>query len=199
MMRSSLIGCLASALLVGCSGSSGGTPKACDPGVLMDKAHLCPDRLSFGFDQEYNSATYIGQGPRARQSLNVRNGGLEDLIIEGITFTHDPSFAVCDLNTDANKCKRSNGSLVEFVVEMAFPDGGLEPPGTVPGNKSLAVQVEFTPKLAKQYNWTLTVKSNAENRPPADAGCGDDWCFLFSGCGVWPDGGSSCYPRDAGQ
>ncbi len=199
MKRSSLIGCFASALLVGCPGPGPGSSTACDPGSLMDKAQLCPDRLSFGFRQEFNSATFIGQGEQARESLYVRSGGLEDLNIESVNFTHDPAFEVCDLATSATKCKGSDGKLVEFVVSMDFPDGGMEPPATVRGNEHFFVQVLFTPKLPKLYNWTLTVKSNAQNHPPADAGCGDDWCFLFSGCGVSPDGGSSCYPRDAGR
>lgn len=138
----------------------------------MDKPYLCPDRASLGFAQEFGSGTYIGTTPS--NTLSIRNGGLEDLTIESVTFTGAP----------------------EFTVSTAFtqPDGGTQTtlPVTIPGNKNFFIRVLFAPKLAKSYEGMVTVKSNADNRPSPDAGCsGSDWCFPVSGCGVPADGGSS--------
>lgn len=193
-MRRLLIGSLTSLLMFGCHG--GGAQPPCTAGTYTDQAHLCPDRLSLGFDQEYNSATYLGTSPR--NSLSIRNGGTKDLLVESVQFEHDAAFDVCDLSTSTTQCKRGDGSKAEFAVQLAFPDGATAPPSSIAGNKQLIVTVDFTPKLAKQYSFTLHLKTNAENAPPADAGCGDDWCFQVSGCGLSLDGGSSCYPRAAG-
>jgi hypothetical protein len=176
MMRSSLIGSLASLLLLaGCPGpsSSGGF---CDPNNLTDKPALCPDRLSFGFGQEFGSATFVGTS--VPNTLTIRNGGIADLTIESVTLTGAAQFALS--------------------TSLPLPDGGhlLTLPASVPGDQTFFVQFLFTPAQPIAYTGEVTVKSNAANSPPADAGCsGGDWCFHLSGCGVPADGGTSACQR----
>ena len=172
MKRSSIIGSLASLLVFGGLSACSGTPTACDPnGPLLDKAQLCPDRYSLGFAQEFNSGTIIGTSPP--NTLSIRNGGLQDLTIDSLEPTGASQFAVS--------------------YSYDLPDGGTGStlPVSIPGNKHFFIQVLFTPTQSKLYNGLITVKSNAQNAPPPDAGCGSDWCFPMTGCGVPADAGTA--------
>lgn len=182
MKRSSLIGCLASLSLFGCPSASG----PCDPEVLGEKAQLCPDRLSLGFAQEFNSGTFIGTS--VPNSLAVRNGGLEDLTIEEVTLS------ATDCPTTVVKPGEAMRSCPRFSLAAGalLPDGGTDSslPIVIPTYGNYFVTVFFAPTEAKVYSGVLTVKSNSSNTPP-DGGCAGEWCFAVSGCGVRPDGGGT--------
>jgi hypothetical protein len=171
MKRSSLIGLFASLLMLGALGCPDNS-KPCDPNApLKEKAQLCADRLSLGFGMEFGSGTYIGTS--VPNTLSIRNGGLEDLIIDSVSLLGPK----------------------EFAMTVADPDGGTDVPITVPGNEHMFVQLTFAPKAAMFYDGGLVIKSNAENTPAADSTCGGggsgEWCFKVTGCGVPADGGTS--------
>ncbi len=166
MTRSLLIaGCIVVAFA-----ACGNTPKECDPDALMQKAQICPDRTALGFDMEYGSATWIGV--TKTDTFILRNGGVEDLTIQSVGTSGDSAF-------------KFRASWDTDTTDAVIP-GDVK----VRGNKSVAIQIEFTPTQARLYQASLTVESNAQN---------DGTLILkVSGCGVPTDGGvSSCY-RDGG-
>lgn len=165
-----LVGIISASLLVVGAWACGAPPKACDPDALLDKAQLCSDRDSLGFAQEFGSGTFIGQAPI--ESLAIRNGGIADLSLMTITTTGDSEF-------------KYTASWDDMPTDTTIPSTSVK------GNKSVVIQVAFSPKAAKAYSGSITISSNAQNFPSKT--------FNVSGCGVPTDGGTSpCY-RDGGR
>lgn len=88
-------------------------------------------------------------GTRPQESLILRNNGLEDLIIESIEKAGDGAFTLEGPTSDVVKGK-----------ERTF------------------LRVIFAPTEAREYQGTLTVRSNAENAP--------EKVIALSGLGVDP-------------
>jgi len=166
-MRRIVAAALGLGIVVG-FGACGKAPAICDIDNLTKNPQLCPDREGLGFSQEFHSGTFIGQKPV--ETLKLRNGGLGDLNLSGVTIAGDSAFY--------------------YTASWAI-DGGVRGSGTFPavaikGGKTEFIQAEFTPTAAKQYTGTVTVASNAENFATKN--------FAVSGCGVPTDGGRSpCY------
>ena len=149
----------------------GKPPKLCDPDALLQKPQLCVDRDTLGFAQEFNSGTFIGA--TGFEALSIRNGGIEDLKISAATTSGDSQFTY-RASWDDN-----------------FDDATI-PETTVTGNKSVFIEVRFSPNAAKQFKGSLALTSNAENAPMKT--------FEVSGCGIPSDGGTSpCYCLAAGK
>lgn len=147
MQRSILLGSLASLAILSGFSACGKAPVACDADSLMQNAHVCPDRESLGFAQEFNSGTFIGQRPQ--DTIAVRNGGLADLEVSSATISGDPAFTL--------------------TTEPATL------PATIKGNKYFYMRVVFAPTEARAYSAKITVQSNAENAPSREfqvSGCG---------------------------
>jgi len=158
-------------ILVG-FGACGKPPAICDPDNLTKNPQLCPDRDSLGFAQEFHSGTFIGT--KAYETLSMRNGGTDDLVLTNVTISGDSNFKYTASWTD------SSGAPITVTGSGTLAGTSIK------GNQTGFVQVEFSPAAAKQYTGTLTVVSNAENSP--------NKIFAVSGCGVPTDGGSSpCY------
>ena len=63
----------------------------CGRDSLPQKPQLIVDRESLGFGQEFGSATFIGTQPQ--DSIQISNGGLEDLTLSA-TYSGDPAFSI---------------------------------------------------------------------------------------------------------
>ena len=89
-------------------------------------------------------------GTRPQESLIVRNNGLQDLVIESVEQSGDSAFTLDGPTSDVVKGK-----------ERAF------------------LRVIFAPTEAREYEGSITVRSNAENAP--------EKVIALSGLGVDPD------------
>jgi hypothetical protein len=90
---------------------------------------LTPNPLDFG-------NKLVGTAPN--QSLDIYNGGLEDLVLSSVTLSGAPQFT--------------------FYSKPA-------PTDAIEAKKHAFVVVIFTPTAATSYTSTLTINSNAENTP----------------------------------
>jgi len=104
---------------------------------LPVKPQLKLDRSSIGFGQEFGSGTFVGTSPQ--QSIQITNGGQQDLVISGTTLTGDPAFT-------------KNGPSTT----------------TLKSNEQTFVQLIFTPTAAGNFSAKLNIASNAENAPSQD-------------------------------
>ncbi len=104
---------------------------------LPVKPQLKLDRSSIGFGQEFGSGTFVGTSPQ--QSIQITNGGQQDLVISGVTLTGDPAFT-------------KNGPSST----------------TLKSNEQTFIQLIFTPPAAGPYTAKLTIASNADNAPSQD-------------------------------
>ncbi len=171
MKRSTIVAAVSITLIFVSFAACGKAPKVCDPDSLLSKAQLCTDRDSLGFGQEFGSGTFIGTD--VPESLSIRNGGIAPLNISAVTTSGDSQFRYIaswdDNSTD-----------------------GMIPATTVPGNKTVFIQVFFKPTQAKAYTGSLVITSDAENAPTKT--------LAVTGCGVPTDGGTSpCYCKPAGR
>jgi hypothetical protein len=116
------------AIFIGLAGCGKGAPD------LPQAAQLLTDRDSLGFGQENGSGTYVGTS--TANSLQLENQGLDDLVINSVDLSGDPSFTV-------------TGPDVTTVVS-----------GT-----SALVTVYFTPDHAGTFEGTLTITSNDAKSP----------------------------------
>ena len=107
---------------------------ACGKPSLPQKPQLLADRDSLGFGLEYNSATFIGTRPQ--DSIQISNGGLDDLIITSTTLSGDPVFTI---------------------------EGPLKT--TIKGKETTFIRVVFAPTAEKEYKGEILIVSNAENAP----------------------------------
>lgn len=181
MSRLSIILTLTSAALCASCGP-GSTGTACAKDVLLPKAQLCFDREGLGFGQEFGSATLIGTKPI--ETLALRNGGIEDLVITSADISGDSAFKLIrawDNHSNIVPPPKVRGN---YLVQA---DGGLFNTGYVPpAREGATLSVEFAPTAAKQYLAQVTVNTNSQNRPT--------FVFQISGCGLPADGGTSpCY------
>jgi hypothetical protein len=192
MKRPLAIGCVASLVIVTGFSSCGKAPGVCDPGVYLDTPQLCSDQASLGFGLEFRTGVTIGTAPQ--RTIDIRNGGTANLVVESASRTGDGAF-------------RSD-------LGYELPDGGQGStlPATIRGGDHLFIRVIFTPTQPIPYSGQIAVRSNAgpeaigamldvaaasgftavltANRNQPDGG----FVFLLSGCGVPPDGGTSpCY------
>jgi hypothetical protein len=196
MKRPLAIGSLASAAIIIGFSACGKPPSLCDVGYYLDTPQLCASNASLGFGLEFRTGTIIGTSQP--NTLDLRNGGLADLVVESVTRTGDSAFT--------------------SSLSYDLPDGGSTStlPTALQAGKHLYVQVLFAPTQARAYSGLITVRSNsgpeairnlldaaaangftavlAANQGQPDGG----FAFLLSGCGVPADGGASpCY-RDGG-
>ena len=127
MNRPLLIGCLASLLILTGFSSCGKPPEVCDVGYYLSTPQLCPDVSSVGFGQEFRTGTIIGTRPQ--NSIDVRNGGTADLVVDSVTRTGDSAFS--------------------HDLIYTLPDGGsgTSVPATIPGGKHLFLRVVFAPNF----------------------------------------------------
>jgi hypothetical protein len=112
--------------LVGCSRSN--------PPVTPQ---LVVNREMVGFGTESGLATYIGQVPQ--DSLDIKNGGSQDLVISGFSLAGDNAF-----------------TYVTSATPLPF---------TVAGLQHTVVSFYFRPTAARMYSATFTITSNATNTP----------------------------------
>ncbi|MBS1149917.1 MAG: putative lipoprotein [Myxococcaceae bacterium] len=98
---------------------------------MPQKPQLIVDRESLGFGQEFGSGVYIGT--MKTDSIQIQNGGLEDLKIESAAYTGDQAFV---------------------------PEGPLKL--TLKGKETTFIRVLFTPTAEKVYNGSILIVSNAE-------------------------------------
>jgi len=103
----------------------------CGKESLPQKPQLIVDRESLGFGQEFGSGVYIGT--MKTDSIQIQNGGLEDLKIESAAYTGDQAFV---------------------------PEGPLKL--TLKGKETTFIFVLFTPTAEKVYNGSILIVSNAE-------------------------------------
>lgn len=153
MKRSLLVVCVSVlGILSGCEASDsvcGFLPDGGkgDPDVLTSAPQACADRQSLGFAREFNSGTFIGTKPV--DTLSIRNGGVQDLVINTATYSGDPAFTVT-----------TQPPMV---------------PATIKGNKYFYMQVAFAPTEARLYTGKITVQSNGAQNPERIfeiSGCG---------------------------
>jgi hypothetical protein len=97
---------------------------------------LITNRDLVGFGTESGLATYVGTSPQ--DSLDIKNGGVEDLIISNYSLSGDSAFTYA---------------------------ASQQPPVTVRGLQHTFVTFYFTPTAATTYNATFTITSNAANAP----------------------------------
>lgn len=146
-MKRTLLAALTSVAILSGFAACGKPPVTCDPDYYTQNPQVCTDRDSLGFALEFGSGTFIGTAPQ--DTLLIRNGGLDNLVISSVTPSGDSAFTV--------------------TTEPASL------PATVGGNKNFFLRVVFAPTEAKLYNGKITVQSNAENSPTKEftlSGCG---------------------------
>lgn len=107
---------------------------ACGKESMPQKPQLAVDRDSIAFGVEFGSGTYVGTAPQ--ESLMISNGGLENLILSGVSLAGDKEFTI---------------------------DGPLK--SELKGKERTYLRILFAPKQVKSYSATLTINSNAENTP----------------------------------
>jgi hypothetical protein len=103
----------------------------CGKESLPQKPQLVVDRESLGFGQEFGSGVFIGTSKT--DSIQISNGGLEDLKIESAAYTGDQAFVV---------------------------EGPLKT--TLKGKETTFIRVFFTPKAEMVYTGSILLVSNAE-------------------------------------
>lgn len=101
---------------------------------LPQAATLQTDRDSLGFGQENGSGTYVGT--TGRNSLQIENQGLDDLVIQSVDLSGDDAFS------------------------MEGPDVT-----TVISGTSALVTLYFTPSHAGTFTGKLTITSNDAHSP----------------------------------
>lgn len=103
----------------------------CGKESLPQKPQLIVDRESLGFGLEFGSGVYIGT--MKTDSIQITNGGLQDLTISSATYSGDQVFAV---------------------------EGPLKT--TLKGKETTFIRVIFTPTEEKMYMGSILISSNAE-------------------------------------
>lgn len=98
---------------------------------MPTKPQLIVDRESLGFGQEFGSGVYIGT--TKTDSIQLMNGGLEDLKIESAVYSADPSF------------------VAEGPLKL-----------TLKGKETTFIRVTFTPTAEKVYTGSILIVSNAD-------------------------------------
>ena len=109
---------------------------ACTNSNPPNTPQLLVNRDTVGFGTDQGLATYIGTIPE--DSLDIKNGGVEDLVITGFNIAGETAFT--------------------YTATQSLPS-------TVPGLKHMFVTFYFAPTVARVYNATFTITSNAENAP----------------------------------
>ncbi len=101
------------------------------------------DRESLGFGQEFGSGVFIGT--MKTDSIEIQNGGLDDLKIETATYSveRDP-----------------DGGIGEDAFTIEGP-----PKTTLKGKERTFIRIVFTPKGEKIYRGSVLIVSNAEDNP----------------------------------
>jgi hypothetical protein len=122
--------CLARILSLGIIVASLG----CGKESLPTKPQLIVDRESLGFGQEFGSGVYIGTVKT--DTIQLTNGGLEDLVFESALYTGDQAFV---------------------------PEGPVKT--TLKGKQTTFIRIFFTPTAEKVYTGSLMIVSNAEDNP----------------------------------
>lgn len=133
---------------------------ACGKGAdeLLVQPQIQPDRTALTFGQPANG-TYVGTSPI--NSLQLRNEGQDDLVIQSVSLSGSSAFDIADGPS----------------------------PKTVPSGQASFIQVSFTPSSAKQYTGTLTIVSNAQNTPKLEISLSGLGCIQGQPC-VAPDAGT---------
>lgn len=108
---------------------------------LPKAPQLISDRDEMGFDTEHNSGTYVGT--TGFNSLQVSNQGQDTLEVSNVTLS-GPSVFTMKVSQDGTD--RSPGDAFQVASKKRF-----------------FVQVSFRPAEAKNYQGTLTIRSNAAN------------------------------------
>lgn len=103
----------------------------CGKESLPQKPQLKVDRDSLGFGLEFGSGVYIGT--QKTDSVQITNGGLEDLTISSAAYTGDGVFTV---------------------------EGPLKT--TLKGKETTFIRVIFAPTAEKTYSGSILIASNAE-------------------------------------
>lgn len=98
---------------------------------MPQKPQLIVDRESLGFGQEFGSGVYIGT--MKVDSIQIENGGLEDLKIDSANYTGDQAF------------------VAEGPLKLVLK-----------GKERTFIRVIFTPTAEKVYTGSILIVSNAE-------------------------------------
>jgi hypothetical protein len=109
---------------------------ACSKSDPPKTPQLMVNRNTVDFGTGAGFGTYIGQVPQ--DSLDIKNGGIEDLVVSSISISGDSAFT--------------------YVTSQQLP-------ATVPGLQHLLVTFYFAPTVARAYSATATISSNAANSP----------------------------------
>ena len=112
--------------LAGCATSDPPT----NPQIVVNR-----DTVAFGSDSGLGA--YVGTS--RQDSIDIRNGGIQDLVVTSLTMAGDTNFTYVT----------SGGSL----------------PITIKGLQHMAVSFYFAPTAARAYSGTFTIVSNATNSP----------------------------------
>ena len=112
--------------LAGCATSDPPT----NPQLVVNR-----DAVGFGGDSGFGA--YVGTS--RQDSIDIRNGGIQDLVVTSLTLAGDSNFTYA---TSAG------------VV-----------PITIRGLQHMAVSFYFAPTAARAYSGTFTIASNATNAP----------------------------------
>jgi hypothetical protein len=111
--------------IAGCSRSD--PPR--NPQIVLNR-----DAVDFGTSS--GLGTYVGTS--RTDSLDIKNGGTQDMLVSGISISGDSGFT--------------------YTTSQPLPY-------TVPGLQHLFVTFYFAPAAARAYSATATITSNASNEP----------------------------------
>jgi len=98
---------------------------------------LVVNRDTVGFGSDSGFGAYVGTS--RQDSIEIRNGGIQDLVVTSLTLAGDSNFTYLT----------SAGSV----------------PITIRGLQQMAVSFYFAPTAARAYSGTFTIASNATNTP----------------------------------
>lgn len=112
--------------LAGCATSDPPT----NPQIIVNR-----DTVGFGSDSGLGA--YVGTS--RQDSLDIRNGGIHDLVVTSLTLAGDSNFT--------------------------YATSAGQAPITINGLQHMAVSFYFAPTAARAYSGTFTIASNAANDP----------------------------------
>lgn len=138
---------------------------ACGGGTgteLPEKPQIQPDRVELNFGADFQNAVYVDSS--LPDTIQIKNGGKQDLVLTSWEMS----------GTDA-----------------AFFKVTGEPKKTIASNTAAFIEVTYSPTAPGSHHATLTIVSNAENKPNLTITMGPSAVWRYKTVGKVTDSGAT--------